>query len=176
MKKSILCLWIVLCLLSLTACHSSFDSHLNPLNYGNAFKEKNEVLFLNSACEHALIHDPLNGKEDSSVASIYHRISCKWGGCDYEAHNEPHTFLFRRDEIPTARAYYKENGYLYHSFRMACEECQEGITLHVLCRTQNTECGAGEGAIHAPAQCFDGCDWQDIFRDTPYRIIVRPDK
>jgi hypothetical protein len=176
MKKFIVCLCLLMCVIFFVSCHPSSDSHLNLLNYGKDFREKNEVLFLDSACEHALIHNPLNEKEDPSVASIYHRTSCKWGGCDYEVHDEPHAFSFRHDEIPTARAYYKENGYLYHSFRMACEECYEGITLHVLCRTQNAECGAGEGAIHAPAQCFDDCDWQDIFRDTPYRIIVRSDE
>ena len=170
MKKFIFVLCLTFFVVFLGSCRSSSDFHLNLSNYGEAFKGKNEVLFLNTACEHEWVYEALNGE---AGASIYHRTSCKWGGCDYEAHNEAHTFLFQRGEIPTARTYYKENGYLYHSFRMACEECHEGITLHVLCRTQDAECGAGEGAIHAPARCFAGCDWQEIFRDTPYRIVIR---
>ncbi len=176
MKKYILCLCLLLCLLFLISCNSSQSSHLNLLNYGEFFREKNEILFLNNECKHALIHTTLGGNSDPSVASLYHQISCKWGGCDYEAHNEPHVFLFERDEMPTARAYYKENGYLYHSFNMACEECYGTITLHVRCQTQNADCGAGEGAIHGPAECFRGCDWVDMFRGTPYRILIRYDE
>jgi hypothetical protein len=175
MRKYILCLILSLCLIFFASCSPSDASHLNLSDYGEAFREKNDVLFPNSDCEHALIHSPLSRNADPSVALLYHQISCKWGGCDYEVHNEPHIFLFRQDELPTARAYYKENGSLYHSFNMACEECYGTVTLHVRCQKQNADCGAGEFSIHAPAKCFEGCDWSEIFRDTPYRIMIESD-
>ena len=155
------------------SCTPYSASYLNRSDYGEAFREKNAILFPNLSCEHALVHLYTIGKEDPSQAALFHRTTCKWGGCDYEEHDEPHIFLFERDEIPTARAHYKENGYLYHSFNMACEECHGAVTLHVLCQTQDSECGAGIGTIHAPAQCFIGCDWNEIFADTPYRIIIK---
>lgn len=172
MKRYALILLILFCIPMLSSCHAVFETHLDPSNYGEDFRIKNEVLFPNTWCEHSLIHTPTDGTD----AEMYHNTSCKWGGCNYETHDEPHAFLFRRGEIPTARAYYKENGYLYHTFRMACEECHDAITLHVFCRTQNAQCGAGDGAIHAPAECFTDCDWQEIFRDTPYRITVRSEE
>ena len=171
MKRYILILGLTVCVLLLSSCCGNSETHLNPPDYGEDFRVKNEVLFPNTECEHSLIHTPMDGAD----ADICHKTSCKWGGCDYTAHGEPHAFLFTQGQLPSARAYDKENGYLYHSFRMACEECDGVITLHVLCRTQNAECGAGEGAIHAPAECFTDCDWQEIFRGTPYRITVRPD-
>ncbi|MBR7160899.1 MAG: hypothetical protein IKD07_00650 [Clostridia bacterium] len=169
MKRLILISGIAVCILLTSSCRAVPEVHLNPSNYGEDFRIKNEALFLNTECEHFLIHTPMDGAD----ADICHKTSCKWGGCDYAEHKEPHTFLFSRGELPSARAYYKENGYLYHSFRMSCEDCHGVIMLHVLCRTQKTECGAGNGAVHAPAECFAGCDWQDIFRETPYRITVR---
>ena len=171
MKRYTLFLLILFCMPLLSSCRTTPGSHLDPSNYGEDFRIKNEVLFLNTKCEHSLIHVPMGGT-DSDIA---HRTSCKWGGCDYEAHGEPHAFLFTQGQLPSAGAYYKENGYLYHSFRMACEKCNGAVTLHVLCRTQNAECGAGEGTIHAPAECFTDCDWKEIFQETPYRITVRSD-
>ena len=172
MKRYILLWLLVFCVLLLSSCHAVPETHLDPSNYGEDFRIKNEVLFPNTECEHSLVYTPTDGTE----ADIVHKTSCKWGGCDYAAHEEPHVFLFKQGYLPSARAHYKENGYLYHSFRMACEECHGAVTLHVLCRAQNAECGAGEGAIHAPAVCFTGCDWQEIFRDTPYRITVRSEE
>ncbi len=174
MKKYLLCL--LFCLMFCASCTHSNGSYLNLSDYGEAFREKNDILFPEVDCDHALIHSPLGGKSDPSVAVRYHQTSCKWGGCDYEPHNEPHVFLFRYNEIPTARAHYKENGSLYHSFNMACEECDGLITLHVRCQTQRTGCGAGEGAIHGPAECLRGCDWVEMFRGTPYRILIRYDE
>jgi len=172
MKRYILLWLLAFFVLLLSSCHTVPETHLDPSNYGEDFRIKNEVLFPNTECEHSLVYTPTDGTE----ADIVHKTSCKWGGCDYAAHEEPHVFLFKQGYLPSARAHYKENGYLYHSFRMACEECHGGITLHVLCRTQDAECGAGEGAIHAPAQCFADCDWQEIFRGTPYRITVRSEE
>ncbi len=173
MKKYICYFGISFLLLFFASCMSLGNSHLNFSAYGESFRAKNKILFPNVNCEHTLTHTPFNEISDPSFASRYHQTSCKWGGCDYEAHEEPHTFLFRKDELPMARAHYKENGYLYHSFNMACEECHGAITLHVLCQTQDSECGAGIGTIHAPAQCFIGCDWNEIFADTPYRIVIK---
>ena len=174
MRKYIFCLCILLCLSFLASCTPA--SHLTPSDYGEAFRENNEILFDNTDCDHDLIHSHINGKADASVSALYHETSCKWGNCDYEAHRTPHVFSFSPDELPTARAHYKENGYLYHSFNQACEECNGTVTVHVLCRTQDAECGAGTGTIHAPAQCFIGCDWNVLFADTPYRIIMKSDK
>ena len=171
MRKYIFCLCILLCLSFFVSCEPA--SHLTPSDYGEAFREKNGILFDNTECNHELIHSHINGKADPSVSALYHETSCKWGNCDYEAHRTPHVFSFSHDELPTARAHYKENGALYHSFHMACEECHAAISLNVLCQTQDAECGAGTGTIHAPARCFVDCDWNEIFADTPYRILIK---
>ena len=176
MRKHIFCLCILLCLSALTSCAPDFSFHLNPSDYMEDFKAKNEILFDNTDCDHERIHSHINGEADPSVSALYHKTSCKWGNCDYDISYTPHIFLFDRDELPTSRAYYKENGSLYHSFRMACEECHASISLNVLCRTQDANCGAGDGAIHAPATCFIGCDWNEIFRDTLYRIVIKSDE
>lgn len=170
MKKIYILLFAVL---FLSSCGKASETHLTAENYGQAFKEKNSVLFLNEDCEHILICGNAEAVLAPWEASQYHRTYCKLGGCDYEPVYEPHTLVFKEGDVPESLAKYAENGYLYHSFNVSCDDCYTLVTVTVLCEAQDASCGKGVSAMNGPAECLRNCDWQEIFKDTPYRIIVK---
>ena len=165
--------FILFSILLLTSCGKANEKHLTTEYYGQVFKEKNSILFLNDSCEHSLVCEGAGAFLEPWEAAQYHRTYCKLGGCDYEPVYEPHTLVFKEEEIPQSLAKYAENGYLYHSFAVICDDCYSRVTVTVLCDVQDSSCGKGNGALNGPAECLKNCDWQELFKDTPYRIIVK---
>ena len=175
MKKMISILLLISFLFTLTSCGNR-KSFLDIAVYDEHFQGKNEILFPNSECEHMEVYTTLSDPWDSN---LYHMSKCKFGNCDYVSKKEAHTFVFQSDTIRGIPAY-KENGYLYHEFGMYCRDCNAWIKICVLCQTQDLNCGrmTDEYGVtyHTTAHCFVDADYQELFRDTPYHIIVADKK
>lgn len=177
MKKIISLLLSVSLLLFLVSCEAEqpfFNkSFLNKETYGEDFRARNEILFPNDACEHVEVSV---SHADPWEAKYYHVTKCKFGNCEYVSKEEAHTFVFT-DTTVRGGAIYKENGYLYHEFGMYCDDCNAWVLLSVLCQTQDTSCGTitkeDGNTYQSTAACCEGVDYQALFRDTPYTIVVK---
>ena len=175
MKKITSIFLLLSLLLTLVSCGGG-KSFLDISAYDEAFKERNEILFPNSECEHTEVYTSLS---DPWESNLYHMTKCKFGNCDYISQKEAHTFVFESDTI-RGIATYKENGYLYHEFGMYCRDCNAWIKICVLCQTQDLNCGkmTDEYGVtyHTTAHCCVDADYKELFRDTPYHIEVKDEK
>lgn len=170
MKRMICFLCLIFLMPMLPSCGNAFH---DAIFHDEAFRARNAILFPNDTCEHMEAYTAMSDPWD---ADVYHMRRCKFGNCDYVAEKEPHTFVFT-DTTVRGPVNHKENGYLYHSFGMYCRDCNAWVMLSVLCRTQDTGCGKMQGedgvVYQSTAQCMIGADFSEIFRDTPYRIVIK---
>ncbi len=155
-KKKLLLLLLVALLFS-----SCGKKHLDPSHYGADFQKKNEMLYMNEECAHFLIYTEADGSANGVDGNIYHAVYCKWSTCKETLRYEPHTL--RVSNMGSARAQYKENGYMYHEISVFCIRCNATVRLNLLCSEQVISC------MNA-ADCRKEIRWEELLCGTPYEI------
>ncbi len=167
-KKSIIkiCSLLIWSCFLFASCEKN-ETLLDSSLYDEAFRAKNDMLFLNEACDHTMVYVSSSELSKSADPNVYHTEKCKWSDCDFEAVLEAHTLWIRSDSnyITTGITKYMENGYFYHRAAMSCTKCHQQITLYVYCYSQEKDCHK----ITENNPCFTR-DWEDILCDTPYGI------
>ena len=156
--------WLML-LVILCSCGQS-GIYLDLSNYGEDFRQENDLLFFNDSCEHVFVYTSASGASGAVDTNTYHMVKCNRGNCGYEAQIEPH--VLNAAYLIPKETRYMENGYLYHRVPTSCSKCNERlVTLYVYCPLQSTEC-TKDGEEN---ECLAGCNWEELLCDTPYVIF-----
>lgn len=166
MKKQ-LSVWLALIfLISLCGCGKQDTQHLDMANYGDEFREKNDILFANTSCEHLVVYRDASAYLTPKEAKLYHMYVCKYGNCDHEIQFDPHVLVFYTKYPQSSHATYADNGYLYHQISAYCLSCTSIIPIKIFCEKQDANCGRTETGGVTTSECLAGDrDWKEVLND-----------
>ncbi len=170
MKKLLTFCMILLFLFTICGCETEQRPYLDRECYGEAFRKENENLFPNPDCEHMIDEIKADGILPPEEAIFYHMSACKYENCDYEIHYEPHTLYLYEPNILRGFPQYAENGYLYHTPFIYCNDCSRVIEIRILCSKQDVNCGREGEVLVTEAECLQELDWNEVFQEYPYKI------